>query len=78
MRLAPMITSVVKVDDALAEYRVHGTNTYAKNRFTLETVTREIQLGERLWESQQHFLAQLSPGLARSSVPLTGRDISCC
>jgi glycosyltransferase involved in cell wall biosynthesis len=70
MRLAPMITSVMKVDDALAEYRVHGANTYTKSRFTLETVAREIELGERLWESQRRFLAQLSPELASEFQPI--------
>jgi hypothetical protein len=70
MRLAPLITSVTKLDEPLAEYRVHGANTYTKSRLTLETVSREIELGERLWEAQYTFLLHLSPECAARFLPL--------
>lgn len=70
MRLAPMISPIAKLDDALAEYRVHGSNTYATNRRTLETVSREISLGESLWEAQHDFLARLTPELAGRFEPI--------
>jgi glycosyltransferase involved in cell wall biosynthesis len=70
MRLAPMISSIANVDDALAEYRVHGSNTYATNRRTVETVSREIVLGESLWEAQRDFLGQFAPELAARFEPI--------
>jgi glycosyltransferase involved in cell wall biosynthesis len=63
MRLAPLLSAISRLDDVLSEYRVHGANTYTKRRFTLETVDREITLGERLWESQHDFLSRISPEL---------------
>jgi glycosyltransferase involved in cell wall biosynthesis len=70
MRLAPMISPIAKLDDPLAEYRVHGSNTYATNRRTLETVSREIGLGESLWKAQRDFLARLAPELAGEFQPI--------
>ncbi|MGA8599750.1 MAG: glycosyltransferase family 2 protein [Bryobacteraceae bacterium] len=70
MRLAPLISSIAKLDDTLAEYRVHGSNTYATNRRTVETVSREISLGESLWKAQRDFLARLAPELASGFEPI--------
>jgi hypothetical protein len=71
MRLAPLITSIGKLDGALAEYRVHSANTYTRSQFTLETVTRELDLGEKLWDLQYVFLQKTAPELIERLRPVS-------
>lgn len=70
MRVAPMISTLAKLDEPLAEYRIHRANTYTKSGFTQETVSREIALGEKLWSAQRDFLRQMAPDSASRLRPV--------
>jgi glycosyltransferase involved in cell wall biosynthesis len=70
MRLAPMISIVAKLDEPLAEYRIHSANTYTKSGFTPATVSREIALSEKLWVTQRDFLRQIAPDIASRLRPV--------
>jgi hypothetical protein len=70
MRLAPLISSLAKLDEPLAQYRIHSANTYTRSGLTKETVTREIALGEKLWTAQRDFLRQIAPDMANRLQPV--------
>lgn len=70
MRVAPLISTLAKLDEPLAEYRIHSANTYTKSGFTQETVSREIALGEKLWAVQRDFLWQMAPDSASRLRPV--------
>jgi hypothetical protein len=61
VRLAPLITAVGSVDEALTEYRLHTANSYATSRVTVTSIDREIEFGQALWKQQHYFLSQISP-----------------
>jgi len=55
-RIAPLVTEVISLQDALALRRVHSQNiTYVK-RITPQVIEREIEIGRRLWDEQRRFL----------------------
>ena len=64
MRLAPLITRVGSIPEALAEYRLHAANTYSQQQVTKQSVTRELGISRTLWEEQYRFLSRISPDLA--------------
>jgi glycosyltransferase involved in cell wall biosynthesis len=64
MRLAPLVTHVRAVPQALAEYRLHNANTYAQRRVTADSVKKELGLTRALWKEQYRFLSSFSPQLA--------------
>ncbi len=45
-RLAPLLTSVVRRQDVLTEYRLHGANSYERSKITAESILREITFVE--------------------------------
>jgi glycosyltransferase involved in cell wall biosynthesis len=70
MRLAPMISTLAKLDEPLAEYRIHSANTYTRSGLTQGTVSREIALGEKLWAAQRDFLRHAAPDSASRLRPV--------
>jgi glycosyltransferase involved in cell wall biosynthesis len=64
IRLAPLLTSIVRSQEVLAEYRLHGTNSFERSRMTAESLSREIRLCKDLWIAQHDFLSSLDPALA--------------
>lgn len=70
VRLAPLITSVKRLPEALAEYRLHAANTYSQRRITAESVTRELLLSRALWEEQYRFLSGFSSDIAEQLTVL--------
>lgn len=72
MRLAPLLTSVAAIPEALAEYRIHGSNTYVQRRVTAQSLTKEVALTRALWQEQRRFLAAQSPSLAEQLTNLDG------
>ncbi len=64
MRLAPLVTSIAKLSTPLAEYRLHGGNTYTASRITAASLTREIEFSHTVWIEQARFLKLLNPGAA--------------
>ncbi len=70
MRLAPLLTSMVPIDEVLSEYRFHGSNTFEPDRVTAQTTLREITNCRALWEAQQTLLRTIHPEIARRQRPV--------
>ena len=69
IRFAPLLTSVVRRQEVLTEYRLHGANSYERSRMTAESVSREITLCRDLWIAQRDFLSSIDPALASHLRP---------
>jgi glycosyltransferase involved in cell wall biosynthesis len=70
MRLAPLVTPVARLQDALAEQRLHQSNTYGAHRTTVATVSREMMLMTALWGEQRALLAAIDERLAAQLAPI--------
>ena len=55
-RFAPLLTSVLRRQEVLAEHRLHGANSYGRSKITAEFVLREITTCRTLWNAQRDFL----------------------
>jgi glycosyltransferase involved in cell wall biosynthesis len=64
MRLTPLTTQVGRIPEALAEYRLHRTNTYGQRTISAQSVSRELELSEALWNAQRQFLFRIKPEMA--------------
>lgn len=69
-RLAPLLTSVVRVEEPLAEYRLHDTNSYLRSDLSAQSILREITICHHLWIAQRDFLFTISPNLAEELQPV--------
>lgn len=69
-RLAPLLTKVTRVGNALSEYRLHGENNYGPDRVTAASFKRELEYCDALWGAQKRFLATIDPRLAESFQPV--------
>ena len=69
-RFAPLLTSVLGRQEVLAEYRLHGGNSYGTVRITAESILREITTLRSLWNAQRDFLESLNPQLVQKLQPL--------
>jgi glycosyltransferase involved in cell wall biosynthesis len=69
-RLAPLLTNVTRVDNALSEYRLHSANNYGHDRVTAASFKRELEYCDALWAGQKRFLATLDPRLAEAFKPV--------
>jgi glycosyltransferase involved in cell wall biosynthesis len=72
MRLAPLATVVKRVPKALAEYRLHTSNTYSRKTTSGESVARELVLSQALWLEQRRYLTDIDPDLAQQLTSLDG------
>jgi len=70
MRLAPLVTPIARLTDALAEQRLHQSNTYGAHRMTVATVSREMMLMDALWGEQRDLLAGIDDQLAAQLEPI--------
>lgn len=70
-RLAPLLTKVTREDEALSQYRLHGSNNYGPDRVTAASFARELAYCRALWVAQKQFLESMSPDLAESLQPLS-------
>ncbi len=70
-RLAPLLTRVTRVDDALAEYRLHGENNYGPDKVSAASFRRELDYCEALWGAQKRFLGTIDSELAERFQPLS-------
>jgi glycosyltransferase involved in cell wall biosynthesis len=59
MRLAPLMTRLAVVDDALAEWRCHGSNFSHKRRITADYLRRELNIYWEFWRMQSSCLSRL-------------------
>jgi len=69
-RFAPFITRVTREDEALTEYRLHGSNNYEQSRITAASIGRELLACDALWVAQKRFLGSIDPQLAENFQPL--------
>ncbi len=69
-RLAPLLTSITREDEALSEYRLHGGNNYGPDRVSAASFKRELDYCEVLWRAQKRFLATIAPELEADLQPL--------
>lgn len=76
-RLAPLLTRVTQVDEALAEYRLHGENNYGPDKVSAASFRRELDYCESLWGAQKRFLAAIDSGLAERLKPLNESPFIC-
>jgi glycosyltransferase involved in cell wall biosynthesis len=70
MRLAPLMTEVGSLPEALAEYRLHRTNTYGHRTVSAHSIDRELELSQALWDAQYQFLSNIKPEIAAELVTL--------
>jgi hypothetical protein len=69
-RFAPLLTSVLRRQEVLAEYRLHGANNYGRSNVTADSILREITVCQNLWKAQRDFLVSLDPSLVPQLQPL--------
>jgi glycosyltransferase involved in cell wall biosynthesis len=69
-RLAPLLTKVTRVDEALSEYRLHGENQYGPSHASAASFKRELDYCDVLWKAQRHFLMTIDSELGRQLQPL--------
>jgi glycosyltransferase involved in cell wall biosynthesis len=69
-RHAPLLTSVVRSLEVLAEYRLHGSNSYEQSRVTPESLLKRIESCRALWDAERDFLASLDPSLVSQLQPV--------
>ncbi len=71
MGLAPLVTELVGVDDALVDYRWHGANLTRGDGDGWAEIDRRLATHTEVWELQRAFLGQLAdPGAAAALTPL--------
>lgn len=69
-RRAPLLTSVMKQEEALSEYRLHDSNNYERSRVTEDSLRRELIACDQLWNAQKQFLGAVNPELAARFQPV--------
>jgi glycosyltransferase involved in cell wall biosynthesis len=70
MRLAPLMTQVIGMDQALSEVRCHGSNTTITSKITPEIIDRELKMWEKQWQLQRQYLLTIDSELARDFASL--------
>jgi glycosyltransferase involved in cell wall biosynthesis len=65
-RMAPLMTELCAVDLPLAEWRLHGQNDQNSTRITPRRLERELQIMQRLWLEQKHYIEAIDPQLGAS------------
>ena len=73
-RLAPLLTNVTCENEPLAEYRLHGVNSYGLSRVSAASFKREIEYCEVLWQAQKRFLMTIDPALEHQFQSLDGNS----
>jgi glycosyltransferase involved in cell wall biosynthesis len=76
-RLAPLLTKVVTLDQALATWRLHGANDINAARISDQQIEREIDVMENLWEIQMRYLETAAPQAASALEPLARSEYYC-
>ncbi len=69
-RLAPLITPVMRLDQPLSEYRLHGSNGNPPSRVTVGYLERELEVWLALWEIQRNYLASVDSKLSENFASL--------
>lgn len=65
MRLAPLMTHIIGLDQALSEVRCHGSNTTITSKISSDIIERELKMWEKQWQLQRQYLLTIDPKLAK-------------
>jgi glycosyltransferase involved in cell wall biosynthesis len=65
MASAPLMTVLIGISAPLTEYRCHGANDWNSFRVSLESLDRDLKIGEALWELRKNYLESVDPRLSR-------------
>ena len=76
-RLAPLLTSVLSLDQAFATWRLHGANDINAARISDDQIGREIEVMDTLWGIQRQYLAAAAPQAVRGLRPVSRSDYYC-
>lgn len=76
-RMAPLLTPVGSVDEALAEYRLHTANSYGTSRVTEASLARDVEFCRALWKQQHRVLSELNPLAAAKLTPVDDAEYIC-
>jgi len=76
-RLAPLLTNIFSLDQALATWRHHGANDGHSLRIEDRFVEREIRVIESLWEIQRRYLETAVPEISAALEPVTRSEYYC-
>jgi glycosyltransferase involved in cell wall biosynthesis len=70
MRLAPLMTHIIGMEQALSEVRCHGSNTTITSSINSAIIERELKMWEKEWQLQRQYLSTIDPKLARNFASL--------
>jgi len=76
-RLAPLLTNILSLDQALATWRLHDANDMNMPRLLNHPFDREIEIMETVWGIQRQFLGGIAPDAALALQPLIRSDYYC-
>lgn len=63
-RIAPLVTSICCIDNALSSWTLHRRNDANSSRVKAQRLERELEFMEMLWHDQHRFLLVYNPTLA--------------
>jgi glycosyltransferase involved in cell wall biosynthesis len=70
MRLAPLVTNIVAIEEPLAEWRRHTGNQCNRPRFTVKEIDRALATYAQSWQLQHRFLESIDSELPKRLAPL--------
>ncbi len=70
MRLAPLMTHLIGMDQALSEVRCHGSNTTITSTISPAIIERELKMWEKEWQLQRQYLLTIDPKLEKDFASL--------
>jgi len=70
MRLVPLFSRLATIEEPLAKIRLHANDTYQRSRITADSIARELEICQYLWEEQRRRLQQIGQTLADTFAPL--------
>ena len=69
-RIAPLVTSICCIDDALSSWTLHRRNDANSSRVKVQRLERELKFMEMLWHEQRRFLLVHNPPLTEELQPI--------
>jgi hypothetical protein len=76
-RLAPLLTNILSLDQALATWRLHDANDTNSARIHSDRLERELKSIETVWGMQRRFLAGIEGAAASALQPLSSSEYYC-
>lgn len=76
-RLAPLLTNVYSLEQALATWRLHGANDANATQVSDQRIERELVMFENVWHIQRRYLETFASDAAAALQPVTRSDYYC-